>query len=163
MYLTILVNLRESDALCLGLDQTACGSASGCEWHSSSNAIKKPGETSWSAFEYCKSTLCHGKSDETSCTNTNGCMWGKAGTDMYGLGDPNSVYSNCNEAVSCATSGCTYQSLGCQLADDYSSVHSDWTVTDGYMLCAIRGSAFLTGPLYINNLPSNTKGFFCIC
>ena len=42
VYVTLLlVNLRESDAVCIGLDQTACGSASGCV-EIINNAFKKP-------------------------------------------------------------------------------------------------------------------------
>ena len=59
VYLTILVNLRESDALCLGLDQTACGSASGCAWKSKvmySRSTEKAFSANTACVESCQDT-----------------------------------------------------------------------------------------------------------
>ena len=71
----LLVNLRESDAVCIGKDQTACGSASGCAWKSYSNAFKKHGENTFSANTACVKESCQDTStvNEQSCNSNAAC------------------------------------------------------------------------------------------
>ena len=164
-----------NDALCIGLDQTACGSASGCAWESNGQYVTKHGESSQSRDAYCYSTVCDAhKSAESSCTSTSGCIWGKV---RYTSGDGlmnhyNSAASSCAEEIACALSGCSYESLGCTHVDGYSGENkagetAPWHVDDNYILCSYISSpsdkieAFPTGSIYINNLPSTTKAFLC--